>query len=221
MMFFDRRFVEADISLRRGGHINRSDLLLYQFLIDNYEDLARFYASYESELIQHPDGFFFLLTTGGHIPSRLLPLPCVHVGMFIALKMRDPEITRSSGRLKLDWLLQSIGASVSRDTLQRVYAPKQKEASADAKITEEIQRALRILAELHFVELQGDAIKPLEAIHRFAEMARHENTPDDLARIVLSEQRGVVFLNDRLEGSGEIAEDNRNDDDGEDHEGTD
>lgn len=209
MIYLDKHFVGADLILRRGGHINRSNLPFYQFLIDNFDELRRFYQGYQCELVQHPDGFFYLLSKGGLIPTRLLPMPCVHLGMFIAMKSRDPEITRSSGRISLENLLQSIETSVPRETLQKVYAPKQRESSADTRIAEEIQKALKMLAEMRFLEIQGDTIRPLEAIQRFAEMARHDNNPDGLSRLVLSEQRGVVFqipdesTEEELEESGE------------------
>lgn len=193
MIYLDKHFVGADLILRRGGHINRSNLSHYQFVIDNFDEMMSFYKGYQCDLVQHPDGFFYLMSKGGLIPTRLLPMPCVHLGIFIALKARDPEITRSSGRISLDNLLQSIEASVPRETLQKVYAPKQRESSTDTRITEEIQKALKTLAEMRFLEIQGDSIKPLEAIQRFAEMARHDNDPDELNRLVLTEQRGVVF----------------------------
>lgn len=209
MIYLDKHFVGADLILRRGGHINRSNLSFYQFLIDNFDELRSFYQGYQCELVQHPDGFFYLLSRGGLIPTRLLPMPCVHLGMFIAMKSRDPEITRSSGRINLENLLQSIETSVPRETLQKVYAPKQRESSADTRIAEEIQKALKMLAEMRFIEIQGDTIRPFEAIQRFAEMARHDNNPDELSRLVLSEQRGVVFqtpdqsTEEELEESGE------------------
>lgn len=209
MIYLDKHFVGADLILRRGGHVNRSNLSFYQFLIDNFDELRSFYQGYQCELVQHPDGFFYLLSRGGLIPTRLLPMPCVHLGMFIAMKSRDPEITRSSGRINLENLLQSIETSVPRETLQKVYAPKQRESSADTRIAEEIQKALKMLAEMRFIEIQGDTIRPFEAIQRFAEMARHDNNPDELSRLVLSEQRGVVFqtpdqsTEEELEESGE------------------
>lgn len=213
MWYLEHRFAECDVILRQGGHINRSDLALYQFLCDHYADMTQFYRGYGCNLIQHPDGFFFLLAQDSMIRTRLLPLPCVHLGMFIVLRMRDPEITRSSGRIRTESLLQAIETSVPRETLLKVYAPKQREASADARIAEEIQRALTTLANLRFLGIQGDVIRPLEAIHRFAELARHENTPDDLARMLLTEQRGVVF-----EAEGEAPEETE---DQEEDEGTD
>ncbi|MBC2731172.1 chromosome partition protein MukE [Thiobacillus sp.] len=207
MNYLDRHFVDADLILRRGGHINRSNLSLYQFLIDNFDDFKTFYQGYQCELVQHSDGFFFLLSKGGLIPCRILPKTCVHLGMFIALKTRDPEITRSSGRISLFNLMQSIETSVPRETLQLVYAPKQRESTSDNRIAEEIRKALKTLADLRFIELQGDTIKPLEAINRFAELARHDNNPDEMSRLVLTEHKGVVFQAYEEESEEEVDED--------------
>lgn len=215
MNYLDRHFVDADLILRRGGHINRSNLSLYQLLIDHFDDLKAFYQGYQCELIQHSDGFFFLRSRGGLIPSRILPKPCVHLGIFIALKTRDPEITRSSGRISLPNLMQSIETSIPRETLQQVYAPKQRESSSDNRIAEEIKKALKTLVDLRFIEMHGDAIKPLEAIHRFAELARHENNPDEIGRLVLTEHKGVIF-----QAFGEESEEEA-DDDRDENEGTD
>lgn len=212
MIYTDKQFVEIDVVLRRGGHINRSNFVAYQFLIENYIPLKKFYEGYGCNLVQHQDGFFFLLSQGSIIRSKLLPIPCMHLGMFIALKMRDPEITSYSGRIPLRQLLQAMEASIPRETLQKVYAPKQREASADARITEEIQKALRILADLNFVQIQGEVIRPTEAIHRFAELARHNNTPDEPTKLMLAVQRGVVFHKAEEEEFSEGVYDNESSD---------
>lgn len=193
MIFASHNFVDIDVILRQGGHINRSDIVLYQFLCDHYEELRLFYERYQCSLVQHPDGFFFLLSQGGILPSRLMPKTCMHLGMFIALKMRDPEITRTSGKLTVKQLLQAIETSVPRETLQRIYAPKQREASQDERIVEEIMRALRMLEGLRFLVIKESVIRPTEAINRFAELARHDNEPDPAAREALFIQRGVTF----------------------------
>ena len=192
-MFANHNFVEIDVILRRGGHVNRSDIVLYQFLCDHYEDLRSFYEKYQCSLVQHPDGFFFLLSQGDILRSRLLPKTCMHLGMFIALKMRDPEITRSSGKITIKQLLQAIETSVPRETLHRIYATKQREAAQYDRIVLEIMRALRLLEDLRFITVKDEVMRPTEAINRFAELARHDNDPDAAAREVLFVQRGVIF----------------------------
>lgn len=193
MIFESNKFVEIDLLLRRGGHINRSSLAAFDWVKDNFDELASFYSRYGCSLAQHPDGFYFMVPKNGLIRSRLLPKTCIHLGMFIALKARDPEITRSSGWLQLAQLMQDIETSVPKETLQRVYAPGRKESVVDERISSEIQNALKILVDLNFVEMNGQSIRPLEAIHRFAELARHDNNPSDETRIHLEIDRGVVF----------------------------
>lgn len=194
MNYLDKQFVDVDLVLRRGGHINRSNLIAYDWLCNNYGDLKSFYANYGATLAQHPDGFFFLIVSqGSRLRSRLLSKPCVHLGIFIALKARDPEITRSSGWMQTTQFLHDIETTVPKNVLQEVYAPGRKENVVDDRITFTIAHALRVLADLCFIESKGDRFRPLEAINRFAEFARHDNAPDENARIKMAIERGVVL----------------------------
>lgn len=193
MIFHDAKFVEVDLMLRRGGHVNRSSFAAYDWVCQHFEELKEFYGRYGCSLLQHQDGFFFMSLKGGIIRSRLLPKSCVHLGMFIALKARDPEITRSSGWLQISQLMQDVETSIPKETLQNVYARGRKESVVDEKIIEEIQRAVKILADLYFIELKGNSLRPLEAIHRFTELARHNNEPDDATKLHLTVERGVAF----------------------------
>jgi len=192
-IFHDDQFVDIDLLLRKGAHINRSSLARYDFLCRHYDELQVFYRRYGCSLLQHPDGFFFMVVRGGLIRTRLLPKSCMHLGEFIALKARDPEITRSLGKISISQLLQDIETLVPRETLQAVYAPGRRDATVDECISEEITKALKLLVDLGFVEMADKAIRPLEAIHRFAELARHDNDPTDDAKLHMTIQRGVVF----------------------------
>ena len=193
MIYKSPYFVDIDVILRRGGHINRSDITLYQFLCEHFEELKSFYEKYQCTLVQHPDGFFFLLSNGGVLKTKLLPKTCMHLGQFIALKMLDPEITRSSGKISIPQLLQFMENTVPRETLLAIYAPKQREALQYERITEEIMRALGKLKDLRFIKIVGDAIRPTEAIYRFMETAKHDNNPDTATREMLLMQRGIEF----------------------------
>lgn len=210
MNYLDKQFVDVDLVLRRGGHINRSNHVAYDWLCNNHDDLKSFYANYGAALAQHPDGFFFLtVSQGAKLRSRLLPKPCIHLGMLIALKARDPEITRSSGWMQTGQLLHDIETTVPKDVLQQVYAPGRKENVVDDRITLAITNALKVLTDLCFIESRGDRFRPLEAIHRFAEFARHDNAPDENARIRMAVERGVEFH----DAAGEEYEDDGDDTD--------
>lgn len=196
-IFHDDQFVEVDLLLRRGAHINRSNLTSYEFVTQNYDELQDFYRRYGCALQQHPDGFFFMIVKNGRLRTRLLPKSCVHMGQFLAQKARDPEITRTVGNIAINQLLKDIETLVPRETLQAVYAPGRRDMTTiDTSISEEMDRALRMLANLGFVELADKAVRPLEAIMRFADLARYGNDLSEDAKLHLTVLRGVVFDGD-------------------------
>lgn len=213
MNYTEKQFANVDLALRRGCHINRSSLNYY-WVCDNYDDLKAFYANYGATLVHHPDGYFFLtLSSNSKIRSRLLPAACVHLGEFIALKSRDPEITQSSGWIQTSSLLRDIKMTVPENILRQTYAPGAKEGVADDRITQTFFSSLKTLADLCFIEIGGDrsnpvAVKPLEAINRFAELARYNNAPDEGIKIRLETERGIVF--NRRGGDEENSEDEEN-----------
>lgn len=192
-IFNNSEFVDIDLELRHGGHINRSNITAYDYMTKNFDDLQAFYSQYGCQLQQHQDGFFYMLVKGGRFKTSLLPKSCVHLGIFIALKARDPEITQSSGRIGITQLLQDIETSVPRETLQRIYAPKRRDSTVYESITDEILKALKIIAELGFVELIETYLRPLEAINRFSEVARltSENGEENSDRLI--SRHGVVI----------------------------
>lgn len=193
MIFTTPQFAEIDTALRRGRHISRSEIGRYEFITQNFDDFESFYAAYGTRLIQHPDGFFFLLAKGGLMPTRILNRSAMHLGMFIAFKRRDPDLTRSDGRMSIVGLIQDLETSVPAETLTQVYAPKQKASLEGERIHAEVMRALKVLAELDFIETNGDQLISHEAINRFAELAKHSNAPTETAKLGLEVQRGVVF----------------------------
>ena len=103
-------------------------------------------------------------------------------------------------------MLLDIETSIPRDILQQVYAPKRREAVVDECINDELKKALRVLAELSFIELTDLSIRPLEAISRFAELARSNNDPSDENRLNLIVTRGVVFGEGDDESKGDSDE---------------
>ncbi|MBT3066280.1 chromosome partition protein MukE [Rhodoferax sp. U11-2br] len=209
MILLTREFAALDVELRAGVHVSRSTYQRYEFVMHNFEELERFYRGYGARLIQHPEGFFFLLARGSLLPTRMLSKGAMHLGQFIALKTRDPDITRTNGRINLYVLLADLEASVPKETLSKVYAPKRKEVLVGDRVHDEILRSLRTLEDMNFVHRQGQDIMPLEAIQRFADIARHGNEPTDAERLALQVNRGVIFGagNEEEEGAEEEADD--------------
>ncbi|MEO3690032.1 chromosome partition protein MukE [Roseateles paludis] len=206
MNTIDPRFAAVDVLLRSGGQVNRSDFADYEYLSTQLDELQRFYAGYQATLVQHPDGFFFLQAQDGLIPTRRLPRSTMHMGQFVCSKCRDPEITRTSGVLSVRQIVQELESALTKTELLRIYAPRHGRTVAPARAHEQMQKSLRELARLRFVRIKGDALTPAESIHRFAELARHGNEPDELGALSL-QGRGVVLDPDELDEAGEEAGD--------------
>lgn len=190
---FTRQFASVDAALRQGRHVSRQEYKEYEFIAHNFEEIERFYLAYQCRIVQHPDGFFYLLPRGDLIPTRNLPAAAMHLGQFIALKCRDPDITRTDGRIDTTALINDLETTIPSETLSRVYGRKQKEVLSGERIHDEVRRALRTLAELRFVRLEGEDIVPTEAIARFMELARHGNEPSEQAAVAMQVMRGVVL----------------------------
>lgn len=191
-VLFTRQFAQADTALRQGKHISRQEYKDYEFVSHNFDEMERFYLTYQCRLVQHPDGFFYLLPRGDLMPVKTLPAAAMHLGQFIALKCRDPDITRTDGRINTAALINDLETTIPAETLSRVYGRKQKEVLSGERIHEEVRRALRLLGELRFVRIEGEEIVPTEAIARFMEMARHGNEPSEQAALAMALMRGVV-----------------------------
>lgn len=192
-IFHDRQLAEADVMLRRGGNINRTNIAICDFVTHHFDEIQRWYASYGSTLHRHSAGCFFLVSNDDLMPSTPLPRPCVHLGLLIELKTRKAEITKTSGRLSLTLLLNELETTIPRETLRRVYAPHNGELTLDRTIVKTFDKAVNQLTALGFIAVTGDIVQPLEAIHRFADVAQFDNAPDGNARLRLAIELGLIF----------------------------
>lgn len=206
LIYEDPLFARIDVQLRRGGNINRSDPAAFAHIGLRFSEYEHFYSQYGSAIQLHPDGCYFLSVTDGLLPSRNLPRACIHLGMVIELKSRDPAVTRTLERISIPDLLHEMRATIPRDTLHRVYAPKNREMTMDRAIEEKYRASIQELARLSFIERIADLLRPLEAIHRFADVARYNNHPDRDQALRLAVRSGIF-----IEGTREP------DGDGDDH----
>lgn len=194
-VFYKPHFPKVDTALRMGCHITTDDFVSHEFVAQNFSELCQFYATYEAALIEHPDGFFFLHTDDGVIPSRNLPKSCVHIGQLLAHMAREPLITKTRGIVALDQIFQRLSTMFSAELLGKIYAPKARENGTEKQIKKEVHRALRILARLNFVTFEPgmEALFITDAINRFADVARHDNNPSPAAQKDLEIKRGIKF----------------------------
>ncbi len=93
-----------------------------------------------------------------------------------------------------------------------MYAPRSSESLVNKRIGEEIRNGIKLFAELKFIEIRENALKPLEAIGRFAELARYDNIPDEIAKNRLELECGVALQIDDDEDfeddKGRLSDDN-------------
>lgn len=192
----DDRFVDVDLALRRGRHIDREDADWYGYLLDARQVLEPFYQRYACELVHRTDGYFFLLPLGEKVPKRQLGLPEMIVGQGAALLYLDPSTIESGGIVSKHDVLSHLAAVMGTDTLVAAFNPKRKrldERVAQEVVRQRVGEGLRKLAQLGFVEqLDNDKLRLRSALMRFADPVRAAGSPRDaLERLVA---RGEVSL---------------------------
>lgn len=170
-------FVDVDLALRRGRHIDRDDVAWYGFLSDAQAQLERFYRRYGAELVQRTDGFFFLLPSGDKLGRRHLSPSEMLVGQGLTLLYLDPATVEQGGVTTREALLSQLSASMGTEQLMAAFnAAKKKrldERVAQEMVRARVSEAIRRLAGLGFVELLPDDRMRLRAsLMRFAEPVR-------------------------------------------------
>lgn len=192
----DQRFVDVDLALRRGQHIDHDDADWYAYLLDARGILEPFYRRYGCELIQRSDGYFFLLPTGEKVSKRLLGLPEMIVGQGAALLFLDPSTVESGGVITKDDLLSHLAAVMGTDALMGVFNPKRKrmdERVAQETVRQRIAEGLRKLSQLGFITLSEDnRIHLRSALMRFADPVRGAGSPRDALEKLIA--RGEVSV---------------------------
>ena len=169
----DPVFAEVDIDLRQGRHINRHEGERYGFLRDAHEHLERFYRQYDCELRHATEGYFHLVPNGSALGRRRLTVAEMLVGQTLALAFLDPESTRTGGIVTNDDVVRRLVAIVGEDRVVAELNPRRRrhdERVAEGNVREEVERALRALANLGFVEsLEARRVRLGPALLRFAE----------------------------------------------------
>lgn len=192
----DQRYVDVDLALRRGQHIDREDADWYAYLLDAQAVLEPLYRRYGCELVHRSDGYFFLLPTGDKVGKRLLGLPEMVVGQGAALLYLDPRAIESGGVTTKDDLLSHLAAVMGTDTLVSVFNPKRKrmdERVAQETVRQRVAEGLRKLAQLGFVAVSDDGrIHLRSALMRFADPVRGAGSPRDALEKLIA--RGEVSI---------------------------
>lgn len=192
----DQRFVDVDLALRSGRHIDHDDADWYAYLLDAQAVLELFYRRYGCELVHRSDGYFFLLPTGDKVAKRLLGVPEMVVGQGAALLYLDPATIESGGVVTKEDLLSHLAGVMGTDTLVAVFNPKRKrmdERLAQETVRQRVAEGLRKLTQLGFVKISEDNRLHLRsALMRFADPVRGAGSPRDALEKLIA--RGEVSI---------------------------
>jgi chromosome partition protein MukE len=192
----DARFVEVDLALRRGQHIDRDDADAYAYLMDARAVLEPFYNRYSCELVHRTDGYFFLLPLGDKVPRRLLGIPEMIVGQAAALLYLDPSTIERGGVVTRDDILSHLAAIMGTDTLMGAFNPKRKrmdERVAQETVRQRTAEALRKLTQLGFVsQLEDSQVRLRGALMRFADPVRGAGSPREALEKLIA--RGEIAI---------------------------
>jgi chromosome partition protein MukE len=192
----DPLFPAVDVALRRGRHVDRDDADWYGLLRDAQDHLEPFYRRYSAELVQHPDGYFYLLPNGDQLGKRHLSAAEMLVGQALALSYLDPATVKQRGLSSREAVLERLAGLVGERELFRVLEPRRRkfdERVAHDSIRTKVDRALRGLAALGFIELvDDDGIRSRSPLLRFAEPVRGLEDPEVALERLVAQGKAVV-----------------------------
>lgn len=207
----DEHFPDVDLELRRGRHIGREDIDWFGFLVDAQYHLETFYRRFACELVQGGDAYFYLLPSGARLGRRHLSTAEMLVGQALALMRLDPATAESVGLVEVGQLTELLTNIVGKERLLKALNSRRgqvhDERVAEREVRGEIQKALRGLDRLGFVERLSDMEIALRApLMRFAEPVRGLSDPE-AALIALIECGEVVVEDKDVDADEEEADD--------------
>ncbi len=177
----DPLYPDVDVALRQGRHIHRNETERYAFLSDANDYLERWYRRYGYELARSADGYFYLLPQHDKIRRRQLSVAEMLLGKVLALLYLEPATLQKGGVVDRMLALQSLTTLVGQENLLLRFNPRRKrrdERTEQEQVRQELDRALRTLHELGFVErIDEEQVRLQSPILRFAESVRGTADP--------------------------------------------
>jgi chromosome partition protein MukE len=204
----DPVFVEVDVALRRGRHIDRDDGELYELLVDAQAWLEPFYRRYGCELVAQTDGYFYLLPRGERLIPRKLGGGEMIVGQTLALLYLEPSTVQTGGVVTHEHVLSRLSGLLGARDLAKALEPRRQRFDDERVVAElirtKVAHAIRRLATLGFVEPFGeDRIRLRSPLLRFAEPVHGLSDRTEAMRRLVAEGK-VTTQEDR---EGDTAED--------------
>lgn len=167
-------FIDVDVALRRGRHIDRDDGELYEFLVEAQAWLEPFYRRYGCELVAQTDGYFYLVPRGERFVPRRLGSGEMIVGQTLALLYLEPSTVQTGGVVGHEQVLSRLSGLLAARDLAKTLEPRRQKFDDERVVAElirtKVAQAVRRLAALGFVEIVGeDTIRLRAPLLRFAE----------------------------------------------------
>jgi chromosome partition protein MukE len=192
----DPIFPEVDLALRAGQHVDSDDTDRFAFLVAAQPHLEPLYLRYGAELIRAPDGFFFLLPRGDRLGRRHLSTGEMLLGQTLALMYLDPATVQAAGVVSRAQALELLANLVGEQRLITALNPRRRrhhEHVAHELARKELDRALRSLSALGFIELLDDEkVRLRTLLMRFAEPVRGLSDPS--AALQRLARKGLVDI---------------------------
>jgi chromosome partition protein MukE len=202
----DETFPAVDLALRRGTHISQEDVERFPFIADAQALLEEFYRRYGCELVRSPDQFFYLVPTGDRLGRRHLTAGQMIVGQALALAYLDPAMLEQGGLVDRAQIIARVVGLVGEARLVRALNFRRRPSAehiAQETVRAEMDKALRSLATLGFIEFVGDGqIRLRRPVLRFADAVRGQEDQAVALERLIREGKAAVEAGDE-EGDGE------------------
>jgi chromosome partition protein MukE len=199
----DETFPGVDLALRRGVHISQDDPEPFAFIADAQVFLEEFYRRYGCELVRSPDQFFYLAPSGDRLGRRHLSAGEMLVGQALALAYLDPAMLEQGGVVERTQIVSRLSSLVGDVRLIRALNFRRRpsaERVAQEVMRAEIEKALRSLAGLGFVDLVDDVRMRLRRpVLRFADAVRGLEAQAAALERLIREGRAIAMDSDAEE----------------------
>ncbi len=194
-------FPKLDTWLRSGRHISADDLDNHSFLLEYHDELERFYARYQVELIKAPEGFFYLRPrASSEIGTSVLSELDMLVGKVLCYLYLSPERLANEGLFSLSDLQEELLTLADERQLLRMVNQRSGGSDLDKrKLLEKMRTSLRRLKRLSMVVQvgTGDKFRVNESVFRFGADVRSDEDPR-LVQLRMIREGEAILHDDEL-----------------------
>ena len=189
-------FPKLDTWLRSGRHISADDLDNHSFLLEYHDELERFYARYQVELIKAPEGFFYLRPrASSEIGTSVLSELDMLVGKVLCYLYLSPERLANEGLFSLTDLQEELLTLADERQLLRMVNQRSGGSDLDKrKLLEKMRTSLRRLKRLGMVLPigSGDKFRVNESVFRFGADVRSDEDPRAVQLRMIREGEAIL-----------------------------